>query len=63
MSGKDKIEKDYETFSAEIERLSEEETRKIREKIDAIKAEADKTGEDVESSLEKREAQEAKKKG
>jgi len=62
MSGKEKIEKDYQTFSAELENLAEDEKRKIREKIDAVKHEAEKTGADVERSLEKREAKGAKKK-
>ena len=62
MSGKDKIEKDYDAFTAEIEKLAEEEKKKIREKIDAVKAEAEKTGEAVEKSLEKRETKETKKK-
>lgn len=62
MSGKEKIEKDYQTFNAELENLAEGEKRKIREKIETVKKEADKTGEDVERSLEKREAKGAKKK-
>ncbi len=62
-SGKEKLERDYQRFNAEIESLVEEEKRKIREKIDAIKAEAKKTAEAVEISLEKSEAKRAKKKG
>ena len=61
-TGKQKTEKDYQAFSAEIERLAEEEKRKIREKIAAAKEEAEKTGEDVGRSTEKGEAKTGKKK-
>ncbi len=62
MSGKEKIEKDYKNFTAEIEALAEDEKRRIRQKIDAIKAEAEKTGEAVERSLEEPDGRTGKKK-
>jgi uncharacterized protein (UPF0335 family) len=62
MSGKDKIEQDYKNFTVEIEKLAEEEKRKIRDKLDSIRQEAEKTGEDVERSLEEREGNSGKKK-
>ena len=51
MSKKEKLEKDYETFNLNIERMAKEEIEKIREKANAIKAEASKIGEAVELSL------------
>ncbi len=62
MSGKEKIEKDYKNFSAEIERLAEEEKRRTRQRIGAIKAEAEKTGEAVERSLGETDSRTGKKK-
>ncbi len=62
MSGKEKIEKDYKNFSAEIERLAEEEKRRTRQKIETIKAEAEKTGEAVERTLEEPDDRARKKK-
>ena len=51
MSKKEKLEKDYETFNLNIERMAKEEIQKIREKANAIKVEASKIGEAVELSL------------
>ncbi len=62
-SGREKLEKDCQKFNAEIESLVEQEKRKIQEKVDAVKVEAEKTGEAVEISLGKREAKTAEKKG
>ncbi len=53
MSGRAKIEKDYTNFTAEIEKTAEEERSKIRERIDAVRKEAEKTGESIEHSFEK----------
>ncbi len=54
MSGRAKIEKDYTNFPAEIEKTAEEERSKIRERIDAVRKEAEKTGESIERSIEKK---------
>jgi hypothetical protein len=62
MSKKEKLEKDYQNFNLNIERIAEEEIKKIREKANAIKEEASKTGEAVELSLNEGEPKAAKKK-
>ena len=62
MSKKEKLEKDYQNFNLNIERIAEEEIKKIREKANAIKEEASKTGEAVEFSLSEEEPKAAKKK-
>ncbi len=54
MSGRAKIEKDYANFTAEIEKTAQEEMGKVRESIDAIRKEAEKTGESIERSIEKK---------
>jgi hypothetical protein len=51
MSKKEKLEKNYETFTLNIERMAKEEIQKIREKANAIREEASKIGEAVELSL------------
>jgi hypothetical protein len=51
MSNKEKLEKDYETFTLNIESMAKEEIQKIREKANAIREEASKIGEAVELSL------------
>ena len=61
MSNKEKLEKDYEKFNQNIERIAKEEVNTIREKISAVKDEAGKVGEAVELSLNK--ASEGNKKG
>jgi outer membrane murein-binding lipoprotein Lpp len=63
MSKKEKLETDYQNFNLNIERIAEEEIKKIREKANAIKEEASKTGEAVELSLNKEGTKAAKKKG
>ncbi len=54
MSGKAKIDKDYANFTEEIQKAGQEELKKIRERIDAVKKEAEKTGESIERSIEKK---------
>jgi len=49
---KDKIEKDYQAFSAEIEQIAQEDIRKIREKLDDVERDAETTGEGIQRSLE-----------
>lgn len=62
MSKKDKLEEDYKNFNMTIERVAEEEIKKIREKTNMIKEEASKMGEAVELSLNEKEAKATKKK-
>jgi hypothetical protein len=61
MSKKEKLEKDYQNFNLNIERIAEEEIKKIREKANAIKEEASKMGEAVELSLNEEETKATKK--
>lgn len=56
------MEKDYETFNLKIEQMAKEEIEKIREKANAIKAEANKIGETVELSLNEKETKVSTKK-
>ena len=62
MSKQEKLEKDYQNFYVNIERMAEEEVNKIREKTNAIKEEASKMGETVELSLNEEEKKAARKK-
>jgi len=62
MSKKEKLEKDYQNFNLNIERIAEEEIKKIREKANAIKEEATKMGKAVELSLNEGEPKAARKK-
>lgn len=62
MSKKDKLEEDYQNFNLNIERIAAEEIKKIREKANTIKEEANKIGEAVELSLNERETKTATKK-
>ena len=62
MSTKDKLEKDYKKFNMNIERIAEEEIKKIQEETIALKEEASKIGEAVELSLKANEAKTTKKK-
>lgn len=62
MSKKEKLEKDYQNFNMNIERMAEEEITKIREKANAIKEAAKKTGEAVAVSLNESEMKSARKK-
>lgn len=62
MSNKDKLQKDFENFNQDIERLGEQQIKIIREKADAIKEEASKKGEAVEFSINKPESNLSKKK-
>jgi hypothetical protein len=59
---KAKLEKDFLDFNSQIEKLAEEELKSIREKADAIKAEAAKKGEALELSVKKTEPKAARKK-
>ena len=62
MSNKEKLEKDYQNFNLKIERMAEEEIKKISEKANALKEEACKMGEAVEFSLTEGEEKVARKK-
>lgn len=62
MSQKEKLEKDYQNYSLNIERMAEEEIKKIREKANAIKEEANKIGNAMGVSLNGGEVKSAGKK-
>jgi len=62
MSNKEKLEKDYQNFNLNVERMAEEEIKKIREKAIALKEEASKMGEAVEFSLNEGEEKVSRKK-
>ena len=47
---KEKLEKDFQDFNMQIEKLAEEELKSIREKAEAVKAQARRVGEAFESS-------------
>ena len=47
---KAKLEKDFKDFNLQIDKLAEEELKSIKEKAEAIKAQAGKIGEAFESS-------------
>ena len=51
MSGKEKIEQDYEVFDQAVEQMAKEEIERIRKKANQIKLEAEKIGEQVEASI------------
>ncbi len=53
---KAKLEKDFQEFNLQIEKLAEAEVKEIKEKADAIKAEAAKVGEKVEASVKETKA-------
>ena len=48
---KAKLEKDFQDFNLQIENLAEEELKRIKEKAEAVKAEATKIGEAAELSI------------
>jgi hypothetical protein len=48
---KEKLEKDYENFNLQIEKLAKEAIDEVHVKANAIKAEAEKISTDLESSL------------
>jgi len=52
---KEKLEKDYQNFIAQIEKSADEGFRNIREKADNIKAEANSVGEAVEVTVHENE--------
>lgn len=51
MSNQNKLQKDYDSFVAEIESQAKSQIDKIEQKGNAIKEEARKTGESAELSL------------
>ena len=48
---KEELEKDFNDFNSQIEKMADEEIRNIKEKANAIKAEACKIGDAVELSV------------
>ncbi len=59
---KAKLEKDFQDFNLQIEKLAEEELKNIKEKADAVKAEVDKIGVAVELSVKNSESKVGRKK-
>ena len=59
---KEKLEKDYQAFNLQIEKLAEEELKNIKEKANAIKSEASTIGENFELSLNNKAVENSKKK-
>lgn len=53
---KAKLEKDFQDFNLQIEKLAEEEMKRIKEKADAVKAEVGKIGEAFELSIKETKA-------
>ena len=49
---KAKLEKDFEEFNQQIDKLADEELKRIREKADQLRAEATRAGESIEASIE-----------
>ena len=49
---KAKLEKDFEEFTREVDKLANDELNRIREKADKLRAEATKAGESIEASIE-----------
>jgi len=48
---KEKLEKDFNDFTSQIEKIADEEIKNIKEKADAVKAEVGKIGDAVELSV------------
>ena len=53
---KAKLDKDFEEFNLQIDKLAEEEIKGIRDEADTIRAEASKIGENVEASINRAKA-------
>ena len=51
MPNKLKLEEEYKKYADDIEQKSKEEIKKIRDKIKAVKDEAEKMGESLESTI------------
>lgn len=62
MSGRTRIEKDYRSFDLNIEQRVAEEIRRIKKKLDQVRVEAEKIGDEVENSINESETKEARKK-
>jgi hypothetical protein len=62
VSGKKKVEQDYRELEECVEGLAKEEIEKIRKRMDALKLEAAKVGDDVEAELSKSDGKSGKKK-
>ncbi|MGA2524166.1 MAG: hypothetical protein ABSF65_08455 [Candidatus Bathyarchaeia archaeon] len=59
---KEKLEKDFQDFNLQIEKLAEEELKSIREKAEAVRVQARRVGEAFENSA-KETNQSGKQKG
>ena len=53
MSKKSKIEKDYDEYNATIERKTQEEIEKIKNKIEQVEKEAEKVGKKLQTTQSK----------
>ena len=62
MKKKTKLDDDYKNFNIEIERQTEEKIRTIEDETIALKKEANKIGEDIESSIKLKKEKPNKKK-
>jgi hypothetical protein len=62
LSGREKIEKDYQKSEKKIEQEAEEEIAQIRRKAGEIKVEAEKIGEALEISINQNDERRNKKK-
>lgn len=51
---KDKMEKEYEKFEAEIRIIAEEEIKKMGKKIEEVRENAEKIGEEIEGSVKRK---------
>ncbi len=62
-SGKDKVERNYRELDECVQGLAEDEIAKIRKKMDALKKEAARVGENVEAEIGESDGRSPKKKG
>ena len=50
---KAKLEKDFKEFNQQIDKIADEELKRIRAKADELRAEATRAGESIEASIER----------
>jgi cytochrome c553 len=51
LTKKDQLDKDYQNFTLEMERLAKQEIKEIQEKTNAVREQTRKIGEEIELSL------------
>ena len=49
---REKLEKDFQAFNAQIDKLADEELKNIKEKANAVREEANRIGQTFEPSVE-----------